>query len=181
VRGSTPKALDWLRQIAPRVKRIYVPFHLTDDAACQTVDDLRETAAKLDIQLVTENVTNVGELERALIKIPHNADAIWMTCSTLLLSNVDKIVKAAAARRIPSASSTHSPYKSGVLMSYGENDYHLGEEVSRLADKLLKGASPAQVPVETAEFFLGINLRTAQKLGIEVPPDVIRQADFLVR
>lgn len=181
VRGSTPKALEWLRAIVPDVKVIYVPFHVTDDAACQTVDDLRETASKFNIRLITENVTNEKELETALMKIPHNADAIWMTCSHLLFSNVDKIVKAAAARKIPTASSTHSPYKSGILISYGENDFHIGEDVSRLADKLLKGASPAQVPVETAEFFLGINLQTARTLGIKVPPEVIRQADFLVR
>ncbi|MBI5632345.1 MAG: ABC transporter substrate-binding protein [Nitrospirae bacterium] len=181
VRGSTPKALEWLRAIVPAVKVIYVPFHITDDAACQTVDDLRETAAKFNIHLVTENVTNKKELETALMNIPHNADAIWMTCSNLLFSNVDKIVKAASARKIPTASSTHSPYRSGILISYGENDFHLGEDVSRLADKLLKGASAAQVPVETAEFFLGINLQTARAIGIKVPPEVIKQADFLVR
>lgn len=181
VRGSTPKALEWLRAIVPAVKVIYVPFHITDDAACQTVDDLQETAAKFNIQLVTKNVTNEKELETALMNIPHNADAIWMTCSNLLFSNVDKIVKAASARKIPTASSTHSPYRSGILISYGENDFHLGEDVSRLADKLLKGASPAQVPVETAEFFLGINLQTARILGIKVPPEVLKQADFLVR
>lgn len=181
VRGSTPKALEWLRAIVPGIKRIYVPFHVKDDAACQTVDDLRETAAKFDIQVVTENVTSAEELEDALGKIPRNADALWMTCSHLLFSNVDKIVKAAAARRIPTASSTHSPYRSGILVSYGEDDLHLGEEVSRLADKLLKGVSPAHVPVETADFFLGINLQTARALGISVPPEVIKQADFLVR
>lgn len=181
VRGSTPKALAWLRAIVPDIKRIYVPFHVTDDAACQTVDDLRETSAKFNIQLVTENVTNVKELEIALMKIPHDADAIWMTCSHLLFSNVDKIVKASIARRIPTASSTHSPFRNGILVSYGEDDFHLGEDVSRLANKLLKGASPSQVPVETAEFFLGINLQTARTLGITVPPEVIKQADFLVR
>ena len=181
VRGSTPKALDWLRTIVPDIKRIYIPFHITDDAACQTIDDLRETAAKFNIELVTEKVTNVTELEAALTNIPPRTDAVWMTCSQLLFSNVDKIVKASLASRIPTASSTHSPYRNGILVSYGENDFHLGEDVSRLADKLLKGASPAQMPVETAEFFLGINLRTARALGIEVPPEVIRQADFLVR
>jgi len=181
VRGSTPKALEWLRAIVPDVKRIYIPFHITDDAACQTIDDLRETAAKFNIELVTEKVTNVAELETALTKIPPQTDAIWMTCSHLLFSNADMIVKASLARRIPTASSTHSPFRSGILVSYGEDDFHLGEDVSRLADKVLRGASPAHVPVETAEFFLGINLQTARALGITVPPEVISQADFLVR
>ncbi|NJD56327.1 MAG: hypothetical protein FIA94_07980 [Nitrospirae bacterium] len=181
VRGSTPKAMDWLRAIVPGVKRIYVPFHNTDDAARMTVDDLRETAAKFGIQVITENATNAGELERSLKNIPPDTDAIWMTCSHMLLSNVDKIVRSAASRGIPTASSTHSPYRRGILMSYGESDARLGEQVSRLVDKLLRGAVPAQVPVETADFFLGINLQTARAIDISVPLQVIKQADFIVR
>ena len=181
VRGSTPKALEWLLAIVPGVKRIYVPFHVTDDAACETVTDLRETASKFNIRIMTENITTEQELEKALAHIPADADALWMTCSELLYSNVGKIVEAAAARKIPTASSTHSPYKNGILVSYGENDFVLGGQVSRLADKLLKGAPPESLPVETAEYTLGINLQTARTIGITVPADIIKQADFLVR
>jgi putative ABC transport system substrate-binding protein len=181
VRGSTPKALEWLLSIVPGVKRIYVPFHVTDDAACATLTDLRETAAKFNIRIITENVTTAQELEKALANIPADADALWLTCSELLYSNVGKIATAAASRKIPTASSTHSPYKDGILVSYGENDFVLGGQVSRLADKLLKGAPPESLPVETAEYTLGINLQTARTIGITVPADIIKQADFLVR
>ncbi len=181
VRGSTPKALEWLLAIVPNVKRIYVPFHSTDEAACETVVDLRETAAKFNIRIITENITTAQELEKALAHIPADSGALWMTCSELLYSNVGKIVEAAAARKIPTASSTHSPYKDGILVSYGENDVVLGGQVSRLADRLLKGAAPESLPVETAEYTLGINLKTARALGIEVPGDVLKQADHIVR
>ncbi len=181
VRGSTPKALEWLLAIVPGMKRIYVPFHHTDEAACATVADLRETARKFNIQIITEDITTTGELEKALAHIPADADALWMTCSELLYSNVGKIVQAAEARRIPTASSTHSPYKDGILVSYGENDFALGNQVSRLADKLLKGAPPETTPVETVEYSLGINLRTARTIGVTVPARVVQEADFLVR
>lgn len=181
VRGSTAKALEWLLAIAPDVKRIFLPFHVTDKAACQTVEDLEETAAKFDIELVTEDVTNTGELENALAKIPDNVDALWLTCSHLLFSNVHKIVDAAAARKIPVASSTHSRQRSGILVAYGENDVRLGEQVSRLADKVLRGAHPDNVPVEHAEYILVINLQTARELGIDVPDSVLKQADIIVR
>jgi len=181
VRGSTAKALEWLLAIVPDVKRIFVPFHITDKAACQTVEDLRETAEKFKIELVTENLTSKEELEIALTKIPAETDAIWMTCSHLLMSSVDKITEAAAAHKIPTASSTHSQRKSDILVSYGESDLALGEQISRLADKLLKGASPANVPIETAEYMLGVNLKTAGNLGIEVPEAVLRQANYIIR
>jgi putative ABC transport system substrate-binding protein len=181
VRGSTAKALEWLLAIVPDVKRIFIPFHSTDKAASQTVEDLQETALKFDIELVTEDVTKAEELEKALTKIPDDTDALWLTCSHLLFSNVHKIVQAAAARKIPVASSTHSRQRSGILVAYGENDTRLGEQVSRLADKLLKGVHPENVPVENAEYFLVINLPAARNIGIEVPDSVLKQADFIVR
>lgn len=181
VRGSTAKALEWLLSIVPDVKRIFIPFHITDKAASLTLDDLRETAEKLHIELVTEDVTTGEEIETALTRIPANTDAIWLTCSHLLFSNVDKIVKAAEDRNIPVASSTHSRQRSGILVAYGEDDVRLGRQAARLADKLLKGASPENVPVENAEYILVVNLKTASKLGIKVPDTVLKQADVIVR
>lgn len=181
VRGSTAKALEWLLKIVPDVKRIFVPFHITDKAAYLTVEDLQATAEKLNINLVTEDVTNTEELEAALTRIPVDTDAIWLTCSHLLFSNVDKIVQAAEERKIPVASSTHSRQRSGILVAYGEDDIGLGKQAARLADKLLKGTSPETVPVETAEYILVVNLETAAKLGINVPDTVLKQADVIVR
>jgi putative ABC transport system substrate-binding protein len=181
VRGSTAKALEWLLAIIPDVKRIFIPFHITDKAACLTVEDLQETAEKLDIELVTEDVTTGEEIEAALTRIPVDTDAIWLTCSHLLFSNVDKIVQTAEELKIPVASSTHSRQRSGILVAYGEDDVRLGRQVARLADKLLKGASPQNVPVETAEYILVVNLETAAKLGITVPNTVLNQADNIIR
>lgn len=181
VRGSTAKALEWLLTIVPDVKRIFIPMHITDKAACLTVEDLTKTADKLGIELVTESVTTAEEVETALTKIPADTDAIWLTCSHLLFSNVDKIVRAAEERKIPVASSTHSRERSGILVSYGEEDSSLGKQASRLADKILKGNSPGTIPVETAEYILVINLETAAKLGISVPDSALKQADLIVR
>lgn len=181
VRGSSPKALEWLVAIVPGVKRIFIPFHITDKAACQTVDDLQQTASKLNIELVTEDLTSEGELEKVLTKIPDDADALWLTCSHLLMSNVQKIVAAADARNIPTVSSTHSRRRSGILVSYGENDMQLGEQVSRLADKVLKGTAPGNIPVESAEYILVIDLKAARNLNIEVPDAVLKQADIIDR
>ena len=181
VRGSTAKALEWLLIIVPDVKNIFIPFHITDKAACLTVEDLQETADKLNIKLVTEDVTNTEELETALTRIPDDTDAIWLTCSHLLASNVDKIVLAAEERNIPVASSTHSRKRSGILVAYGEDDIRLGKQAARLADKVLKGNSAGTVPVENAEYILVINLETAAKLGINVPDTILKQADIVVR
>lgn len=181
VRGSTAKALEWLIAIIPDVKRIFLPFHITDKAACQTVEDLQATADKFNIELITEEVTSSEEIEIAMTKIPADADAVWLTCSHLLFSNVDKIVTAAKERNIPVASSTHSRHRSGILVAYGEDDIQLGRQAARLVNKILKGAQPGTIPVETAEYSLVVNLQTADNLGINVPDVVLKQADVIVR
>ncbi|RJR18760.1 MAG: hypothetical protein C4581_06095 [Nitrospiraceae bacterium] len=181
VRGSTPKALEYLHKVAPGVKHVYVPFHFTDDAAFATVEDLRKAAAKLDIQITTENISNAQELENALAHVPDDADALWMTCSHLLFSNVDKIVGAALSSKIPSASSTQSPNRKGIVVAYGESDFQLGKQVSRLAHTILRGTPPSALPVETADFFLRIDLKAAQALGINVPGNILRQANYIDR
>jgi putative ABC transport system substrate-binding protein len=181
VRGSTAKALEWLLAIVPDVKRIFVPFHITDKAACQTMEDLKETASKFNIELISEKITTGEELHKALTKIPDDIDALWLTCSHLLMSNVQDIVDAASARNIPTASSTHARVRSGILVTYGENDFILGKQISRLADKLLKGAPPKTVPVETAEFILVVDINASKALGIDIPDAVLKQADVVVR
>ncbi len=181
IRGSAAKAMEWLVAVMPDVKRIFIPFHSTDTAACQTVEDLEGVTAKFGIEMVTSPVTSPAELEIALTKIPDDVDALWLTCSHMLMSHMDEIVKAATDKNIPTASSAHTRKESKVMLSYGENDVSLGGHISRLAVKILEGAEPRNIPVETAEYVLGINLKSARTFGIDIPDTVLRQADFIVR
>ncbi len=89
-------------------------------------------------------------------------------------------MEAAERRKLPIAAST-SLHEFGVLVSFGEENHKLGQQASRLADNILKGASPEDIPVENSDYYLGINLSAARKSGIKVPDDILRQADFIVR
>ncbi|MCB2182725.1 MAG: ABC transporter substrate-binding protein [Desulfobulbaceae bacterium] len=180
VRGSTPKALEWFQAALPNLKTIYVPFHHTSMTAIQTMADLQDAARKLHLQLIVKNINNEAELSAALSAIPDSADAIWMTHSQLIVSNIEKFGKASLGRELPVGSSvgTRNP---GVLLSYSPEHQTLGEQASRLADKLLKKVPVANIPVETANFFLYLNLKSAKKLGITIPDSIISQADIVVR
>ncbi len=181
IRGSAAKAMEWFVAVMPDVKRIFIPFHSTDTAACQTVEDLEDITSKFGIEMITAPVTTPEELKKVLTKIPDDADALWMTCSFMLMQHMDSIVKAASDKNIPTASSAHTRKESKVMLSYGENDVSLGSHISRLAVKILEGLPPESIPVETAEYILGINLKSARSFGIEIPDSVLRQADFIVR
>lgn len=180
VGGSIAKTLGWLLAVRPQTKKIFVPLPYEDKAASSTLNDLTAAAKKFAIEVDAVNITTKEDLEKALAQIPADADSVWLSCSTLLFSNLKEIVAVATAHDLPVASSTHQQAE-GVLVSYGVNFSLLGQQASRMADKILQGASPADLPVETAEFFLGVNLPKGRELGITIPDDIIEQADFVVR
>jgi putative ABC transport system substrate-binding protein len=180
VRGSTAKALEWFLKAAPSAKRIFVPFHHTDPAAIQTLEDLQMAATSLNVELITKNVTNEEEILKVLTDMPHDIDAVWLTHSHLIISNVEQIVARATALHKPVVSST-GQYTKGVMLCYAMAPEMVGKQASRMADKILTGTSPATMPVETADYFLGLNLMTAQAIGLKIPDDIISQADFIVR
>ncbi len=180
VRGSSGKTLEWFLKAVPSVKRIFVPFHHTDKAATQTLEDLKKAADFFHIELVIENLSNEDELDRVLADIPDNIDGVWVTHSHLIISNIKKIVASAIALNKPVISSAGQCEK-GVMLCYAPSLGKIGKQASRMADKILKGASPAAIPVETADYFLGLNLKTAHTIGIKIPNAVISQADNVLR
>jgi putative ABC transport system substrate-binding protein len=179
--GSAANALQWLLEIDPRVKRIYVPFDTTQDVASKySLEDLEEGAGKLGVELVVSKVSTAEELFVALKAIPRDVHAVWLLNSPLLVSNVTEYVKAANRRRLPTASSA-SQSGAGILITYGQESFRTGEQASFLAHKILSGTRASDLPVETSDFFLGINLQTAKAVGLEIPESILQQAHFLNR
>jgi len=180
VGGSSVNTFHWLLSIIPNAKHIFVPYHCTDPAATLCFSDMSLAAQKAGVDVAATNVTTKTELEAALQNIPANTDAIWLSCSPLIFSNIDTIVATATARKIPVASTTHQ-LEEGVLVSYGVNNIALGKQASRLAAQILQGTPASEIPVETAEFFLSVNLKIANALGIEIPTSVLQQAAIISR
>jgi len=181
IRGSTPKALEWLLLAAPKVKHIYLPIAFDTRAAHQSLEDIKRIIAKLRIKLTISEVNTVDELKASLSAMPKEVDAIFIPHSILIISQVESIVDAAIKRKLPVASSGHEEYHKGVMICYGQNQFRTGENASRLAHSILKGTPPSDLPVELTDFFLSVNLKTANAVGIKIPDDILLQADFIVR
>lgn len=181
LRGSTPKTLEWLTVAAPDTKHLFVPVAYDTKAARQSLKDLKQVSEKLGIQLTVAEVSSVAGLKESLLSAPESTDAIFILHSILIASNLDIIINAAADRNVPLVSSGHEDYKKGVVLSYGHKNTRVGSQISRLADKLLKSVPSRRLPVETADYFLGINLKTAENIGMEIPDAVLKQADNIVR
>lgn len=178
--GSIAKGLEWLLAIAPDTTSLFVPYNPDDAASVQAMVALSEAAATLGVELLIVEVRTPDELAAALDAIPESADAMFVPSSGFLSARLTQVVETAILHKLPLASM--SPWcKEGVLMSYGFGYYQTGEQASRLADKILQGTPPADLPVETADFFLVINLQTAQAIGLDIPDDILQQADEIIR
>ena len=176
--GLIPKQLEWLLAIAPDTSRLFVPHNPGNSFSVQALGDLEDIAAKFGIELVVAEVRTEDELLAALDAIPEDVDAWFNLPSGLLSAHRSKIVETAVQHRLPLTSFGSTD---GALLFFGPDNYRMGEQASRLAAKILQGTAPADLPVETAEFFLGINLQTAQAIGLDIPDDVLIQADDIIR
>ena len=179
-RGSIPKALEWFLAAAPSVKRIWVPLNPDSKAAVTALEDLQFAAKLFKVEIVTSYLATGRELSEALRSIPAGFDAVWVVNDVLMLSNVDQIVKAATAQGLPVGSAL-SQHQNGILLTYAADQDTVGQQAGRMAHRLFKGAEAADIPVETADFYLSINLKSAQALGLKISEDILCQADVIIR
>ncbi len=180
IRGSVPKGLHWLLTMKPGIKNIYVPIKYDTKAAKQSLADLQESAKTLGVSLTLDEINDQVELESSLAAIPDEVDAIFILCSIFVHSNVERIVAEAVRKGLPIGSGA-AQCDRGVMISYGMVAHRTGKQASRLAHLALQGTPAGEIPSEISDFYLGVNLKTARECGVEVPSEVLAQADFIIR
>lgn len=180
VGGNMQNALQWLMAISKGAKRVFVPVKFDTKAATLSLNELKEAAVKLDIDFVITELQTLQDLEHALSSMPEDIGSIFIVPSIFVVSNLNTVLDAAAKRKLPTGAGS-GQYKNGVIITYGQNHKRSGEQAGRLAHKILQGTPASSLPVETADFFLGINLKTAQAIGLNIPYDIVDHADFIVR
>ena len=180
VGGNVEKALDWLLKIVPHTRTIYVPACSEDQATKQSLLELQQAAAKFKVQLLIREVNKEKELAAVLANIPPGVDALWLLNSHFLVTYTPLYVTTSIKFKLPLGSSTFQ-VEDGILVSYGQNAFRTGELAASLADDILQGSSPSELPVETTDYFLGINLKTAQAIGIDISDDILHVANTIIR
>jgi putative ABC transport system substrate-binding protein len=146
-----------------------------------TLAEIREVAPKLNIELMERPIRGSGQLEALFASFPENADALFLPRDSTIEAQIAPIVRFATAHRLPLCVPSLTQVEAGALLSYGFVHREIGRQAARLADQILRGTKPADLPVETAENYLAINLRTAEEIGLPIPDHVLKQASILVR
>ena len=180
IRGSVPKAVEWILAVMPDARHFFVPIKYDTKAALQSLEDLRAAAEHFGIKLSVVEVNDQPELDNALADIPTDVDVIFLLHSIFIHSNTPKLVQEAIEKKLLIGSAA-AQSDIGVTVSYGIIPEKTGRQASRLANLILKGISPRDIPAEISDFYLGVNLLTATASGIGIPADVLQQADIIVR
>ena len=173
--------LEWLTKIVPGVKRVYIIYNPNDNSATLALKTVNTTAAQLGLEIVAREASNPDEIAGALTDFPENVDALYLLPDGQIEAKLADILAVATSRRLPTSIANVDLVESGALYSYAFKLAPTGKQAARLADQILKGIEPADLPVETTEFFLVINLKTAQAIGITIPDNILSQADTIYR
>lgn len=177
-----PKRLEVFKQILPELKRLLYPYDANNASALAALRMYRDAARRLEIDLVETPLQTGEEAQATLAHVRRGeVDGILQPHTTAL--NIPGLVLEAASREaIPLMSNSAWMVEHGGLASYGPDLYETGRQAARLVDKILKGMSPAMIPVEVnpkIEFI--INLKVAHALGLTIAPVVLFRADRLIR
>jgi putative ABC transport system substrate-binding protein len=176
------RRLEWLVRIAPGIRQIYAPFNPKDKSPVLALKIVRNAAAKLGVELITREAHDPETLKDAVLNIPAEADAVFLLPDSYIGTRMSDLVAAATKRNLPfSAPNVMDVYNYDILISFGIDQHLAGKQSARLADQIFKGARPADLPVEVAEFFLAINLKTAETIGLIIPDEILRHAHIIVR
>ncbi|GAB4580860.1 MAG: ABC transporter substrate-binding protein [Anaerolineales bacterium] len=171
--------LDWLLKVKPEATKIFVPYNSNDLSSKYALTTATAASEELGVELFPYPVNNVEEMQQALAEMPEGMDAIFMLPDGLAISIIDDFVATALEHKIPLCVPTTTQVESGALLSYGLDLTSASQQAARLADQIIKGKKPAELPVEESEFFLAINLDTANLIGLRIPDAIINQADFI--
>jgi ABC-type uncharacterized transport system substrate-binding protein len=178
----SPKRLELFRQIIPALKQVLYPYDPADAYATAQVGVNRDAAHRLGIHLVERQVHSEAEAQ-AILAQARKGDVDGILAPDALSFNIPGfILEVAPLQTIPTMFSAAFWVERGGLASYGPDYYAMGHQSARLVDKVLKGMDPAEIPVEVnPKIEFAINLKVAQALGIAIAPEILYQADRLVR
>jgi putative ABC transport system substrate-binding protein len=182
-RELSGKRLELLKEIIPRLSRVAVFGTSTQPGHAQARKETELAAPALGVKLQYLDVLEPKDIEasfRAATK--GRAEAALGLGGAVLNSHRSQVVELAARSRLPAMYSTQAYVEGGGLMSYGVSITDLDRRAATYVDKILKGAKPADLPVEQPmKFEFNVNLNAAKQIGLIFPPNVLARADRVIR
>jgi len=177
------KRLQLLKEAFPPISRVAVLWNAANPARTRGWQEVQEAAPALGIALQSFAVRTSDDVEGAFAAMRRQRpDALLVIDDPLLLHHLASIAAFAVRERLPGSAGGREYGEAGLLMVYGPNAAENYRRAAYFVDKILKGAKPADLPVEQpTKFEFVINLKTAKALGLTIPPSVLGRADHVIQ
>jgi len=175
------KRLELLREVVPGLRRLAILGNVGNPVVVLEMGEVQTAAHTLGLEGVTFEIRRAEDIAPAFEALKGRTDAIYVVAEPLVLTNRARIHTLATAARLPTIYNSREYVEIGGLISYGPNFPDLYRRAADVVDKILRGAKPADIPVEQpTKFDLIINLTTAKALGLDVPPTLLARADEVI-
>ena len=175
------KRLGLLREVIPALRRLAVMANADYSGGVTEREEIDAAARALGLEVIPLPIRRVEDIASAFHELQGRAEALYTTGDPLVNAQRLRINTFALVARLPTMFSQREYVAGGGLMSYGSNFLDLNRRAADYVDKLLRGAKPADLPVEQpTKFELAVNLITAKALGLEIPPTLLVRADEVI-
>ena len=177
------KRLELLKGVVPKASRVSVLYNPADQSNVLVLRELQESSKSLGLTLLPHPVRGPGDFEGTFAAISRErAQALFVAAGVLTTEHRKTLVDLAARNRVPTMWGERQFVEVGGLMSYAVNFYDEIRRAAAYVSKILKGAKPADLPVEQPTTFeLVINLKAAKALGLTIPPSLLSRADQIIQ
>jgi ABC-type uncharacterized transport system substrate-binding protein len=175
------KRLELLREAVPGFRRLAIIGNVANSLAVLEMSEVQAAAARFGLEAAALEIRRAQDIALAFEALRGGADALYVVADPLINTNRARIHTLAMGARLPAIYNAKEHVEAGGLMSYGPNFPELYRRAAEYVDKILRGAKPADIPVEQpTKFDLVVNLTTAKALGLEVPVTLIARADEVI-
>jgi putative tryptophan/tyrosine transport system substrate-binding protein len=178
----TTKALELLKEAVPQVTRIALLFNPAAPSHRPTLQALETAGEKLGVQLLRAPVRTVDDFDGAFATMARErVGGFFVSTEAVTVSNRTRLAELALKQQLPGMFGVRDNVEAGGLMSYAPDHHGLVRRAATYIDKILKGAKPADLPVEQAsKYYLVINLKTAKAIGLTISESFLLRADELI-
>ena len=181
--ATTGKRLELLREIVPGIRTVLTLYDPANPSSASAAEVGRTSAERLGVAIRERHVKSREEVSVALAEIDRGiVDAVLVLPDSLVVNAGEEIIEVADKHRLPVMFHEDTWVRRGGLASYGASFTDLGRQAATYVDKILHGARPSDLPVQQAVTFeFVVNLKTAQVLGLTIPPSVLLQATEVIQ
>ena len=177
------KRVEFVREILPGLARVVVLFNADNPGQTPQIVELEQVSAQLGLEFLPLPIRGPSDFPGALQAATQaRAEALFVLDDTTVTNHRAEILRLAAQHALPVVSRYKEYVEAGGLMAYGPTLLPVYRRVAYYVDRILKGAPPSDLPIEQPMYFeLVINLKTAQALGLTIPPHILFQANKVIR